>query len=208
MPAPNGLLVDLTVRNYAERLAAGSATPGGGSAAALAGALAASLACMAASLTVGRPKYAACEAEMQAVLSQAERLRRQLLALVDADAAAFENVMAAYRLPKLDDDSKSVRANAIEEAFKHAVDIPLAIAEACMQTLNAAVLAAEHGNPHASSDATVGALLAHAGLLGAARDVRVNLNQIRDTQFCKAAEARVSGLVNNAEATLARALDK
>ncbi len=62
---------------------------------------------MVARLTVGRPKYAEHEVEMQAVLAQAERLRGQMLALVDADTAAYENVMAAYRLPKDDDEQKA-----------------------------------------------------------------------------------------------------
>jgi methenyltetrahydrofolate cyclohydrolase len=200
------LLVDLTIRNFAAELASGDAAPGGGSASALAGSLAAALAGMVASLTVGRPKYAEHEVVMQAVLSQADRLRSQLLALVDADTVAYENVMAAYRLPKGDGEQKAARERAIQEAFKHAADIPLATAEACVQVLNIAALAAEHGNPNASSDAAVAGLLAHAGMLGAARNVRINLQQIKDPPFCGAAEARLSGLVINAEAALKRAL--
>jgi formiminotetrahydrofolate cyclodeaminase len=72
--------------------------------------------------------------------------------------------------------------------------------------LNIAALAAERGNPNAASDAAVAGLLAHAALLGAARNVRVNLRQIKDAPFCSAADARLSGLVNNAETALQRAL--
>ncbi len=200
------LLVDLTIRDFAEKLAAGDAAPGGGSASALAGSMAAALAGMVASLTVGRPKYAEHEVVMQAVLAQTGRLRGQLLALVDADTVAYENVMAAYRLPKDDDEQKAARQSAIQEALKHAADIPLATVEACVQVLNLAALAAEHGNHNASSDAAVAGLLAHAGMLGAARNVRINLQQIKDAPFCGAAEARLSGLVSNAEAALKRAL--
>ncbi len=200
------LLVDLTIRSFAKALASGDAAPGGGSASALSGALAAALAGMVASLTVGRPKYAEHEVVMQAVLGQAERLRGQLLALVDADTVAYENVMAAYRLPKDNDEQKAARQSAIQEALKHAADIPLATAEACVQVLNIAALAAEHGNPNAASDAAVAGLLAHAGMLGAARNVRINLQQIKDAPFCGAAETRLSGLVSNAEAALKRAL--
>lgn len=200
------LLVDLTIRNFAKRLASGDAAPGGGSASALSGAMAAALVAMAANLTVGRPKYAEHEAVMQAVLCEAERLRSRLLMLVDADTAAYENVMAAYHLPKENHEQKAARQSAIQEAFKHATDIPLATTEACMQVLNITALAIEYGNPNAASDATVAGFLAHAGMLGAAHDVHTNLRQIKDAAFCAAAEARLSSLVSNAEAALKRAL--
>jgi methenyltetrahydrofolate cyclohydrolase len=208
MSNPPELLVDLSVRGFTEKLASPEAAPGGGSAAALAGGLAAALAGMVAGLTAGRPKYAEHEVEMQAVLEQAQRLRGQLLALVDADTVAYENVVAAYRLPKDSDEQKASRSQAVQDAMKHAADIPLATAEACVQVLNIAALTAEHGNPNASSDAAVAGLLAHAGLVGAVRNVRINLKQIKDAEFCGAAEARVSGLVANAEAALKRALDE
>jgi formiminotetrahydrofolate cyclodeaminase len=200
------LLVEKTVRRFVEELASGDAAPGGGSAAALAGSLAAALAGMIARLTVGRPRYAAHENEMQAVLAQSDRLRRQLVALVDADTAAYKNVMAAYRLPKEDEGQAAERERAIQEAFRHAADIPLAVAEASVQVLNLAAVAAEHGNPHAGGDAAVAGLLAHAALLGAANDVRINLRQIKDDAFRSAAEARLTGLVNHAESTLKRAM--
>ncbi len=206
MATSSQLLVDLTVRGFVEKLASGDAAPGGGSAAALAGGLAAALAAMVARLTVGRPKFAEQEVVMQAVLTQAERLRGQLLALVDADTVAYENLMAAYKLPKGDDEQRAAREKAIQEALHHAADIPLAAVEACVQVLNIAALAAENGNPNASSDAAVAGLLAHAALLGAARNVRINLKQIQDEGFCSAAEARLSGLIANAETALGRAL--
>jgi len=140
------------------------------------------------------------------VLSQSDRLRRQLLALVDADAAAYTNLMQAYRLPKGDEARNAGRHSAIQEALRHAVDIPLATAEACVQVLNLAALAVEHGNENAAADAAVGALLAHAAMLGGIHDVRANLRKINDTEFCVAMEARAAGLVANGEAALKRAL--
>jgi formiminotetrahydrofolate cyclodeaminase len=114
--------------------------------------------------------------------------------------------MAAYRLQKRDDEQKAARESAIQEALRHAADIPLATAEACVQVLGIAAIAAEYGNRNAASDASVAGLLAHAALLGAARNVRINLGLIEDAPFCSAAEARLSGLVGNAEALLGRAL--
>lgn len=199
-------LVDLSILAFSERLASGDPAPGGGSAAAAAGALAAGLAAMVARLTIGRPKYAAREDEMRQVLAQVERLRGQLLALVDADTLAYGNVMAAYRLPKDDAAQAAARKAAIQEALIHAADLPLAAAEACVQALNAAALVAQHGNKNARSDGVVAALLAHAGLQGAARNVRTNLEMIEDAAFGAAAELRVAGLLENGEAALRRAL--
>lgn len=203
---PGDRLVDLSIRAFSERLASSDPAPGGGSASAVAGALAASLAAMVAQLTIGREKYAAHQAEMQQVLAQAERLRGQMLALVDADTAAYRNVMEAYRLPKGDAEQMTARTAAVQEALLHAADIPLAAAEACVQVLNLAAVAAQHGNKNAASDAAVAALLAHAALHGAARNVRINLEQIDDQEFCASAELRLSGVVENGEAALGRAL--
>ncbi|MCU0510338.1 MAG: cyclodeaminase/cyclohydrolase family protein [Anaerolineae bacterium] len=203
---PDDRLVDLSIREFSERLASSEPAPGGGSASAAAGAMAAGLAAMVARLTIGREKYAAHQDEMEKVLAQAERLRGQMLALVDADTVAYQNVMAAYRLPKGDAEQQAARKSAVQEALLHAADIPLAAAEAAVQILNLAALASQHGNKNAASDAAVSALLAHAALHGAARNVRINLEMIDNKEFGAAAELRLSGLIENGEAALRRVL--
>src|SRR4030066_1542300 len=95
--------------NFLDVLAAGSATPGGGSAAAFSGAAAASLVSMVARLTVGRKKYADVENKMQAILTQAETLRNDLTLAIHLDASAFENVMMAYKLPKDSNKQQELR---------------------------------------------------------------------------------------------------
>jgi formiminotetrahydrofolate cyclodeaminase len=204
---PGDPLIDLTIRAFSERLASADPAPGGGSASAATGALAAALVAMVARLTLGREKYAEHQDEMQVALVQAERLRGQMLALVDADTAAYQNVMEAYRLPKGDAEQMATRKSAVQEALLHAADIPLAAAEASVQILNLAALAAQHGNKNAASDASVACLLAHASLHGAARNVRINLQQIDNREFCASAELRLSGLIENGESALRRALD-
>jgi formiminotetrahydrofolate cyclodeaminase len=203
---PDDRLVDLSIREFSERLASSEPAPGGGSASAAAGAMAAGLAAMVERLTIGREKYAAHQDEMEKVLAQAERLRGQMLALVDADTVAYQNVMAAYRLPKGDAEQQAARKSAVQEALLHAADIPLAAAEAAVQILNLAALASQHGNKNAASDAAVSALLAHAALHGAARNVRINLEMIDNKEFGAAAELRLSGLIENGEAALRRVL--
>ena len=103
-------------------------TPGGGAVAALAGALAAALAQMVTGLTVGKKKYAEAEAEMQRVPTQAQALRRELLDAVAEDSAAFEAVMAAYRLPQGTEEEKARHEATLQRALAEAATVPLRVA--------------------------------------------------------------------------------
>ena len=185
-------------------LASGEPTPGGGSAAALAGALGAALAAMVGRLTAGRPKYAAVDAAMQTIIAEADALRSRLVELVGEDAAAYEQVRAAYRLPKDTLDQQTARATAIQQAMQGASRTPLATMEACLAVLRLADQAVAHGNPNASTDGAVGALLAHAGLRGAALNVRVNLAGIDDPTFVVASQAAVAAMEAEAAALIER----
>jgi len=199
-------LIDLTIAQFADVLSSDQPAPGGGSVSALAGALGSALAAMVAGLTVGRERYAAYHDEMTRLRTCAESLKTRLLRLVDADADAYNQVTAAYRLPRQTEAQKSERAAAIEAALKTATQVPLDTAAACLEVLELAVQAAAHGNRNAGSDAVVGAFLAHAGLRGAVRNVRINLNTLRNAAFREAATARAAELLAAGEDALARTL--
>ena len=199
-------LSDLTIDEFLAAVAADTPAPGGGSVAALAGALGAALAAMVAGLTVGRERYAAHDAEMRSLLAQASALRQELVALMDADTAAYTAVMAAYKLPKDTEPQRAERAATIQAALRGAAETPLAAAAACADVLRLTVQAAAHGNRNAASDAAVSALMAHAGLRGAARNVLINLKSIDDEAFCRTAETRVADLLQAGEQALSDAL--
>jgi formiminotetrahydrofolate cyclodeaminase len=122
-------LVTLSLSQFADEVASGNPTPGGGAAAALAGALGASLVSMVCHFTVGREKFAAVEDQVQSVLKQADDARGRFLAAVDADAQAYAAVGDAYRLPRATDAEKSARSEAIRAASWMAAQPPLNIAE-------------------------------------------------------------------------------
>lgn len=193
---------DLT--GFIDALAGGEPTPGGGSAAALAGALGAALAAMVGRLTAGRPKYAAVEARMQESIATADLLRSRLVHLVAEDAAAYEQVRVAYRLPKETSAQQAARASAVQEALQGASRTPLATVHACLEVLRLAEEVVALGNPNASTDGTVGALLAHAGLRGAALNVRVNLATITDAEFVAASRAAVDQALAEADLVMER----
>jgi formiminotetrahydrofolate cyclodeaminase len=172
-----------SVQIFIDKLAGPSATPGGGSAAALAGAMGAALVAMVCNLTVGKKRFADVEDEVRNVLDQAEALRMQLTSLADADTAAFDQVMAAYRLPKETEDQQAARQAAIQAALRQATQVPLETAIACATVARLAARVIAKINPNALSDAGAAALLAEAGLRGAQLNVAINLADIHDPVF-------------------------
>lgn len=176
-------LQELSLTTFGEALASSAATPGGGSASALSGALAASLVAMVARNTAASEKFADRADEMNRAVAEADVLRSELLILVDADAAAFTEVMAAFRLPRETPEEQAARSAAIQAGYKAAVDPPLLLCTRSVRVLELAVQVAERGNPNAASDAGVAALLAAAALEGGALNVLINLGSIKDETF-------------------------
>ena len=174
---------EMPVLEFTEALASGAATPGGGSASALSGALAAGLVAMVARNTAANPGFADRAAELEEIVTEAEDLRRELVGLVDEDAAAFDRVMAAFRLPKDTEELKAARSAEIQESYKAAVEPPLQVCRRALRILALAEHVAEHGNPNAASDAGVAALLAASALEGAALNVEINLGSIKDESY-------------------------
>ncbi len=160
--------------DFLDALAAGTPTPGGGSAAAFTAAEAAALVAMVGRLTVGKKKYKAVEPQIWPLIEQAEGLRAALQRLVQEDAAAFTAYMAARRLPRATPEAQRARAQAIEEATRQATRVPWETAQAGLKVLRLAEQIITIGNPNARPDAATAAALARAAVEGAAFNIRVN----------------------------------
>ena len=167
-------LLDLAAKDLIRRFASTDPTPGGGSAAALSGATGAALVAMVCAMPKTRTGAPEERGRLETALGWAREASSRLRSLVDEDAAAFDAVMAAYRLPKANDAEKAVRKEAIGRAMSGATQVPAQTAEACLVVMRAAAEAAQNGNPNALSDARTGGAMAWAGLLGAAENVRIN----------------------------------
>jgi glutamate formiminotransferase / formiminotetrahydrofolate cyclodeaminase len=163
---------------FLDALAAGSATPGGGSAAAYSAAAAAGLVCMVAKLTIGRKKYSNVENAMQAILTQAERLRNDLTLAINLDSTAFEGVMEAYKLPKDTSEQQESRQKSIEQATLLATQAPMGVAHKSLKVLELAEQVIRHGNISALSDGATAATLARAAFNGAGFNIRINSKQL------------------------------
>lgn len=179
------MLIHQSVSEFLDSTASSSPAPGGGSVSALAGALAAALTSMVCRLTIGKKKYAAVEAEMQAALGPSEELRNQLRSLIDQDTAAFNGVMAAFALPKENDEQKAERQRAIHDATRQATLVPLELMRTLSRLLPLTALVAEKGNMNSASDAGVAAALTAAAVRGAALNVYVNLSGLPEDDFRK-----------------------
>ena len=188
------MLVDKSVRDFVTELASDSAAPGGGSAAALAGALGAALTTMVCSLSLDAEKFQAVLPEIQAIRLQASALQEKLTNAVDEDAQAFDAVMAAYKLPKSNDEEKKIRLATIQQSMKQAALMPLKVAGDSLEALKLAGRILPIGNSNAASDAAVSGLMAYAAIQGALFNVKINLGFIKDADFCAATQERITAI--------------
>ena len=193
----SGAFADQSLHDLLDEVAAQRPAPGGGCSAAWAGAFGAGLVEMAASFTLARPKYAGVHSRMGDMRREAKTLRRRLVELAEADAEAYEPVLAALRMP----ERHPLRERRLEEAQSNAAEVPLEAAEASAVIAELAAEAARVGNVHLTGDAITGALLAEAGCRAAARLVEINLAGRDDPR-----QARVGEAVRRAAAAREEAL--
>lgn len=172
--------------SFLEQLAAGTATPGGGSAAAYTAAMAAALVSMVARLTLGKKKYKDVEVQMEATITEADRLRKELDDLVIRDSEAFQAVLQAYALPKGNQEEQKRRTDAIETAIQKAAEVPLQVASRATRVLELASQVAKDGNVNAITDAGSAGMLAIAALQAAGMNVRTNAQSTSDQPSAKA----------------------
>lgn len=193
------MLIDLPVNTFLAETGSDSPAPGGGSVSALAGALGAALAIMVANLTVGNEKYASAEEEVKAGRASLEPLLTALEQYIDADTEAFNAVMSAFKLPKAQDAEKAARNKAIQDAMKHAADLPLKVAETCTEVMGFAVNMLRIGNSNAASDAAVAGRMAYAGMWGAVYNVRINIASVKDEEFTRNKRERIAQVLAKGE---------
>jgi formiminotetrahydrofolate cyclodeaminase len=160
----------------------------------LAGAIAAALVEMACNLTVGREKFRNVEEELQVVLARSGELREQLMAAVEEDTQAYDEVSQAYKLSKRTDAEKQARAEAIQRALMYATEVPLKVATAALEISQLALIALEKSNPNVASDARVARVIADAAREGATANVEINLGSITDGDFIERMRDELEGL--------------
>lgn len=188
-------LMNLSCEAFLEDLAGSAPAPGGGGAAALVGAAGAALGNMVGSLTVGKKKYAAVEADILVLNRRAAALRKRLEGLVQADADAFTPLAAAYKLPKETPAQQAHKAAVLEAALERACAVPLEIMSACCEGITLAAEYAEKGSVMAVSDAGCAALFCKAALQAAGLNVSINTRLMADKAHAAALNAQADAML-------------
>ena len=188
-------LTDQSLNLFSEEVASKKATPGGGSVSAYVGALAAGLVCMVARITLGRKESANKSTRLTVVVSEGEKLRQELLRLVTEDAAAFDTVIQAYKLPR---DTTDARTKAIQDATMKAAEVPMSTIELAHQTLKLAREMADLGTPSALSDVATAVAASMGAVDGAASNVLINLKSITDKNYVDKTSKRLAALRSDA----------
>lgn len=171
-------------RDFVTVLASKAPVPGGGGASALVGAIGTALGNMVGSLTVGKKKYAAVEADVIALQEKATALQNDLLALVERDAQVFEPLSKAYGMPKATEEEKAEKARVMAVVLKEACQVPFEIMEKCCQAIDLMDGFAKMGSAIALSDAGSVAFC-KAALLGASLNVFINTKSMADRPMPK-----------------------
>lgn len=177
------MLTELTVKGFLAETAGEAPVPGGGSISALNGAIAASLCQMVANLTIGKKKYADCEAEMKEIAAKASSIAQELVLDVDRDSDAYDKVFAAFKLPKETDEEKVARSQAIQESTKYAAEVPMEVARRVYSLLDLIDAVVARGNQNAVTDGCVAMMCARCAIVGALFNVRINLTSLKDRDF-------------------------
>jgi formiminotetrahydrofolate cyclodeaminase len=196
-------LAELSTTDFIKEIAGDSPAPGGGSAAAFAGALSAALCAMVSRLTLGKEQYRDAWERMARAKDQADSFAKDLLVLMDQDTLAYQEVVAALRLPKETEQQRTARREAVQKATREAASVPLETLRVVTSLVEAIGTAVEMGNPNCITDAGTAVQLARAAAHGAAYNVRINLGGIDDEIFVVECAREVEKLLARLDSTAA-----
>lgn len=177
------MLVNLSVKDFLAKTAGNDPVPGGGSITALNAAIASALTEMVANLTIGKKKYEDKEGLMKKIVAITENYRASFMKDIDADSEAYNNVFAAFKLPKETDEEKTERNNQIQEATKIAAEIPMEVARKAVDIMDVITQVADQGNQNAITDACVAIMTARTAAISAILNVKINLSSIKDIEY-------------------------
>ena len=196
-------IAGLAVGQFLDALASSRPAPGGGAVAAVAGSAGAALLAMVARLTSARKDSEGVRDRMGEVILLADRERAALLGLAERDTAAFDAVMAAYKLPRHSDEERAARAAEVQAALVAATEVPREVAQRACALMPVAVELVETGAANAVSDAVSAGWILHSSVVAALANVDINLNSLTDRDFVEMTRTRARGLRAEADAMVA-----
>ncbi len=176
-------LVKKTLTGFCDELSTDSPAPGGGSVAAFCSAMSGALSAMVSNLTFSKKGYEKVWEEAKELSEIGQDIKERSLVAIDSDTQAFYDMMDAARLPKKTDEDKKIRTDAIQEATKKAILVPLETMEIALEAVELSAKIAKIGNSNALSDAGVAAITTNAAAKSAYLNVKINMGSIDDETF-------------------------
>jgi formiminotetrahydrofolate cyclodeaminase len=155
---------------------------------------------MVSNLSIGKGEFDARYQELCELAEAAQAAKDELVHAIDADTAAFNEVIAAMQMAKDTPEQVAARSRAIQAGYRSAARVPLRTAQLCQDVLKLCRAAANIGNRAVMSDAGVGALMAYAGVRGAIHNVRINLPHTGDEDFVTEMESELATLLSDSGA--------
>lgn len=192
--------INFDFEKFISELSSDSPTPGGGSVAALSGALGSALTAMVARLTIKKtdiePEF---KKELEEIVAKADNATTRFMKFVVEDAAAYENVLQAFKMPKNTDEEKEARSIAIQEAFKHAAEVPMYVVELANEILLLTRILVDKGSESAISDSAVAVSMLGSAIRGGRLNVEINLKYVKDESFTDTHSDRLAEIKNNVD---------
>jgi glutamate formiminotransferase / formiminotetrahydrofolate cyclodeaminase len=192
-------LIDLTCKGFANETASESPAPGGGSVSAYIGALGVSLGTMVANLSSHKAGWDDRWEEFSGWAEKGQKIKDELLFLVDEDTCSFNRLMEVFGLPKDTEEEKKIRTDAIQSATKYAIEVPYRTMKTALEAFEIIKSMVENGNPNSVTDAGVGALCARSAVLGAFLNVKVNASGLKDKGYVENILGKGDELVRKAK---------
>ncbi|HSO66302.1 MAG TPA: cyclodeaminase/cyclohydrolase family protein, partial [Desulfatirhabdiaceae bacterium] len=115
---------------------------------------------------------------------------------------AYNQVVAAMRLPKETSEEKAVRKTAIEQANRKAAVVPLETLKNPLKLADHVKHAVEKGNVNCITDAGTAAQLVKTAAYAAAYNVRINLGGINDPVFVENCRSEVSRILSHIDLSM------
>ncbi|MFN8320571.1 MAG: glutamate formimidoyltransferase [Saprospiraceae bacterium] len=204
-------LVQKTLTDFADTTASESPAPGGGSVSAYVGALGAALGTMVANLSAGKKGWEKQIGYFSDFADKGQAIKDKLLYLVDEDTRAFNAIITAVRMPKATDEEKQLRKNAMHEATRYAIQIPLEVMKTAFDAFELVDAMVKKGNVNSISDAGVGGLCLKTAIYGAYLNVKINCAGFDDENYVRTVNEEAENILEEAikkEKAIVKAVEK
>lgn len=192
-------LIDMSLMDFANEVESSSPAPGGGSVSAYSSLIGVSLSRMVGNLSFGKKKFElnddAVKNEFKNAFDRLENLKKELPILVDKDTEAFNEVMKAMKMPKVTDEEKNLRTDALDDATWQSIEVPYLVAKLSLDAMNEMRIIQKYGNENAVTDVGVANLMCAAGAEGAILNVKINLASVQDIERAKTMEAECNKIL-------------